>query len=36
MPDPPVRNPVPVLYNLYTEPREERPAVAMWVVHPML
>lgn len=35
--DPPVRNPVPVLYNLYTDPREEKqPTVDTWVVYPML
>ena len=34
--DPPVKYPVPILYNLYTDPREEKPAVDTWVVHPML
>lgn len=34
--DPAVKYPVPVLYNLYTDPREEKPAIDTWVVHPML
>jgi arylsulfatase len=35
--DPPVKNPVPILYNLYVDPREEKqPAIDTWVVHPML
>jgi arylsulfatase len=34
--DPPVRNPVPVLYNLFTDPREEKPTVDTWVVGPVL
>jgi len=36
MPDPPVKNPVPVLYNLYSDPREEKPTVDTWVIYPML
>ena len=34
--DPPVRLPVPTIYNLYTDPREEKPTTDTWVVHPML
>jgi len=34
--DPPVKNPVPTIYNLFTDPREEKPTVDTWVVHPML
>jgi arylsulfatase len=34
--DPPVRLPVPTIYNLYTDPREEKPATDTWVVRPML
>ena len=34
--DPPVQNPVPVLFNLLTDPREETPALDTWVVAPML
>jgi hypothetical protein len=34
--DPPVKNPVPSIHNLFTDPREEKPAVDTWVVHPML
>ncbi len=34
--DPPVKNPLPAIYNLYIDPREEKPTVATWVVHPML
>ncbi|MGO9592422.1 MAG: sulfatase-like hydrolase/transferase [Steroidobacteraceae bacterium] len=34
--DPPVKNPVPMIYNLFTDPREEKPTVDTWVVHPML
>ena len=34
--DPPVKYPVPAIYNLYTDPREEKPTVDTWVVHPML
>jgi hypothetical protein len=34
--DPPVRNPVPMLFNLYTDPREETPALDSWVVGSML
>jgi arylsulfatase len=36
MADPPVRNPVPVLCNLYADPREEKPTVDTWVIYPML
>jgi arylsulfatase len=34
--DPPVRNPVPTVYNLYTDPREEKPTADSWVVGPVL
>jgi arylsulfatase len=34
--DPPVKNPVPTIYNLYTDPREETPTVDTWVVGPAL
>jgi len=34
--DPPVRNPVPTIYNLYTDPREEKPTPDTWVVGPIL
>lgn len=34
--DPPVKNPVPTIYNLYTDPREEKPTVDSWVVGPVL
>lgn len=34
--DPPVKNPVPVIYNLFTDPREEKATVDLWVVYPML
>jgi arylsulfatase len=34
--DPPVKNPVPVIYNLFTDPREEKPTPDSWVVGPML
>ena len=34
--DPPVRNPMPTIYNLFTDPREEKPAVDSWVVGPVL
>jgi arylsulfatase len=34
--DPPVKNPVPTIHNLYTDPREEKLAVDTWVVGPML
>jgi hypothetical protein len=36
MADPPVKFPVPVLYNLYTDPREEKPTINPWVLYPML
>jgi arylsulfatase len=34
--DPPVQNPVPTIYNLYTDPREEKPTADTWVVGPIL
>jgi arylsulfatase len=34
--DPPVKNPVPTIHNLYTDPREEKPTVDTWVVGPIL
>lgn len=34
--DPPVKNPVPTIHNLYTDPREEKPTVDTWVVGPVL
>jgi len=34
--DPPVKNPVPTIYNLYTDPREEKPTPDSWVVGPVL
>jgi arylsulfatase A-like enzyme len=34
--DPPVKNPTPTIYNLFTDPREEKPTVDSWVVGPML
>jgi len=34
--DPPVKNPVPTIFNLYTDPREEKPTVDTWVVGPVL
>ena len=34
--EPPVKNAVPTIYNLYTDPREETPTVDTWVVGPML
>jgi arylsulfatase len=34
--DPAVKNPVPTIYNLFTDPREEKPAVDSWEVGPML
>ena len=34
--DPPIRNPVPTIYNLYTDPREEKPTPDSWVVGPVL
>jgi arylsulfatase len=34
--DPPVKNPVPTIYNLYTDPREEKPTAETWVVGPIL
>ena len=34
--DPPVKNPVPTIYNLFTDPREEKPTADSWVVGPIL
>jgi arylsulfatase A-like enzyme len=34
--DPPVKLGVPLIFNLYTDPREEKPTVDTWVIHPML
>jgi arylsulfatase len=34
--DPPVKNPVPTIFNLYTDPREEKPTIDSWVVGPVL
>ena len=34
--DPPVRNPVPSVHNLHTDPREEKPSTDSWVVGPVL
>jgi arylsulfatase len=34
--DPPAKNPTPTIFNLYTDPREEKPTVDSWVVGPML
>jgi len=34
--DPPVKNPVPTVYNLFTDPREEKPTADSWVVGPVL
>jgi arylsulfatase len=34
--DPPVKNPVPMIHNLYTDPREEKPTPDSWVVGPVL
>jgi arylsulfatase len=34
--DPPVKNPVPTIFNLFTDPREEKPTPDSWVVHPVL
>jgi len=34
--DPPAKNPTPTIFNLYTDPREEKPTVDTWVVGPML
>jgi hypothetical protein len=34
--DPPVKNPVPTIFNLYTDPREVKPTAATWVVGPVL
>jgi arylsulfatase len=34
--DPPVKLGIPFIINLYTDPREENPAVDSWVITPML
>ena len=34
--DPPVQNPVPTIYNLFRDPREETPTADTWVVAPIL
>jgi len=34
--DPPLKNPVPTIFNLYTDPREEKPTPDSWVVGPIL
>ena len=34
--DPPVKNPVPTIFNLYTDPREEKPTTDSWIVGPIL
>jgi arylsulfatase A-like enzyme len=34
--DPPLRNPLPMIHNLYTDPREENPTADSWVVGPAL
>jgi arylsulfatase len=34
--DPPVKNPVPTVYNLFRDPREENPTTDSWVVGPVL
>jgi arylsulfatase A-like enzyme len=34
--DPPVKNPIPVLYNLFTDPREEKQSIESWVIGPVL
>jgi len=34
--DPPVKNPVPTIHNLFTDPREEKPTADTWVVAPVL
>jgi len=34
--DPPVKNPVPTIFNLYADPREEKPTPDSWVVGPIL
>ena len=34
--DPLVKNPVPTIFNLYTDPREAKPTVDSWLVHAML
>ncbi len=36
MVDPPVKYPVPMIYNLYTDPREEDHKADTWVVYPMM
>jgi len=34
--DPPVKNPVPTIFNLFRDPREETPTADTWVVAPIL
>jgi arylsulfatase len=34
--DPPVKYPIPMVYNLFTDPREEKPTPDSWVVGPVL
>ncbi len=34
--DPPAKYPVPMVYNLFTDPREEKPTPDSWVVGPVL
>ena len=34
--DPPAKYPVPMIYNLFTDPREEKPTPDSWVVGPVL
>ncbi|MCK6489732.1 MAG: arylsulfatase [Planctomycetes bacterium] len=36
MVDPPVRYPVPMVCNLFTDPREEKPGLTAWVVAPVM
>jgi arylsulfatase len=33
---PPLRLPTPFVFDLYRDPREEKPTADSWVVHPML
>jgi arylsulfatase len=34
--DPPVKYPIPMVFNLFTDPREEKPTPDSWVVGPVL
>jgi len=36
MVDPPAKMPVPAIYDLYTDPREEKGTLDLWVVYPMV